>query len=184
MRCFIAFDLNDQVKKALEKMIVSLRRKGGNIRWVKPHNLHLTLKFLGEVPEEQVPGIEQAMLAAAVPHPAFHFQVRGSGVFPRSGRPRVLWVGIELQAALSQVQRGLEDELIKLGFPREKREFAPHLTIGRVRSGAGLKPILTDLSLWKDSSFGSVRADTLVLYQSTLKPAGAEYTALFKAALS
>jgi 2'-5' RNA ligase len=184
MRSFIAIDLNDEVKKAVEELIFTLKAKCGNVKWVKPPNLHLTLKFLGEISEEQLPGIKLALQATAARHPVFHFQIQGSGTFPAGGRPRILWVGIKAQPALTQVYHDLEEELSKLDFAREKRDFSPHLTIGRVRSATGLKPVLSEFEHWKDSGFGGVRVDSLVLYKSTLTPTGAVYSSMFKAGLS
>ena len=184
MRTFIAIELGDQVIKALEDMIGSLRKLGGHVKWVKPHNLHLTMKFLGEVSADQIPPIQTTIQMAAAGQPEFTFTVRGTGTFPSGSRsPKVLWVGIESQPALLLLQQELESELQKLGFPQEKRPFSPHLTIGRVRNSRDLNPVLTALESRSDSDFGTVPADRLILFKSTLKPAGAEYTSLFEAGM-
>jgi len=184
MRTFIAIELGGPVKKALEDMIDSLRKLGRHIKWAKPHNLHLTLKFIGEVSADQLPAIQNCMQLAAARQPKFTLKVRGTGAFPSGSRsPRVLWVGIESQPALVLLQQELEHELQKLGFPKEKRPFSPHLTIGRVRNGKDLRPVLSALERWADSDFGAIQADRMVLFKSILKPSGAEYSSLFEAGL-
>lgn len=185
MRIFIALDLGIRVVTVLEELIDSLRRQGGNIKWVKPSTLHLTLKFFGETPSEQLPQIKYGMQLATSQQPAFTFQIRGTGAFPTESRkPRVLWVGIKAQPALRLLHQELENELFKLGFPREKRPFSPHLSIGRVKSATDLRPVLSELERRVDTDFGTVQADRLILFKSTLKPTGAEYASLFEAGLS
>jgi 2'-5' RNA ligase len=185
MRIFVAVDLNKLVKQRLQELIISLRKQGGNIRWVNPDNLHLTLKFLGETSEIQIPRIIDALERTASQQSPFSFLIQGTGAYPGGNRPpRVLWAGIESQPALMSLQRELEMELHKLGFPPEKRPFSPHLTIGRVKCGSGLGGVISELNLHSDTVFGKVTAENMVLYQSRLKPSGAEYTPLHTAGLA
>ncbi len=185
MRAFIALDLGSRVTNILEMLIDSLSERGGNIKWINPSNIHLTLKFLGEVPDEGIPQVKNGMQRAAARQPAFTFHIKGTGTFPtQSQKPRVLWVGIEAHPALRLLHQELENELFKLGFPRDKRPFSPHLTIGRVKSSTELKPVLSELEHRIESDFGTVRADRLILFESTLKPMGAEYAPQFEAGLS
>lgn len=184
MRAFVALELGNQVTGTLGILIESHKKRGGNIKWIKPSNLHLTLKFLGEVPDQRLPQIQDGMQRAAAGKTAFAFHIQGTGTFPpKSRKPKVLWVGVETHPLLHLLQQSLEDELSKLGFPHENRPFSPHLTIGRVKSHADIGPVLSELELHATDDFGIVQADRLVLFKSTLKPTGAEYSPMFEVGL-
>ena len=106
------------------------------VRWPDPANLHLTLKFLGEVPDGDVPGVCEAARRAATRSAPFSFALRGLGCFPPKGPARIVWAGVEPQGdGLLECQKAVEDEMAELGFRREGRAYSPHLTIGRVRQG-------------------------------------------------
>jgi 2'-5' RNA ligase len=133
MRTFVALVPSDAELARLADAAAGLRNAGFPIRWVPPENVHLTLKFLGEVPEERVQEVCAAVDGAAAGVAPFEMTVGRFGAFPSLGRPQVVWVGVELESTLQSLQGSLEEALAGLGFPREERPFRPHLTLGRAR---------------------------------------------------
>jgi 2'-5' RNA ligase len=180
VRTFIAIDLDPAVKANLSGLVQRLKKSDpqGGVSWVREAGMHLTLKFLGEIEETKVGPVVAAMEEAARPATPFVLQVRGTGFFPNARFPRVLWVGISPSAALDSLQTRLEKLLASLGFDRESRPFHPHLTLGRVRSAAGLRGAITELDLQKNADFGTMTATKIALFQSVLRPAGAEHSVL------
>ena len=184
MRAFIAIDLDPPLKKNLTTFIEELRPLGGEVGWVRFSGMHLTLKFLGEIAEEDVGEVAGLFEKTAGNHPGFSLSLVGTGVFPPGKRdPRVLWVGIadnpQLFALQSDVERGLES----LGFERERRDFHPHLTIGRVKNPFRLEKLLAEFTKSRDRSFGGMAVHKVTLFQSVLKPSGAEYQVLVECQL-
>jgi RNA 2',3'-cyclic 3'-phosphodiesterase len=177
MRAFVAIELAPDIKSALADLIRRLKRiDRGGIGWVREEGMHLTLKFLGEIEESRIASVGAAMDEAAAPAEPFLLEVRGTGYFPSARAPRVLWAGLSPAPGLDALQARLESALESLGFERESRPFHPHLTLGRVRSAAGIRDILTELDLRKHASFGTMTAAKIALVQSVLKPGGAEYS--------
>lgn len=151
---------------------------GGAVRWIPAENLHLTLKFLGNIEEAQVASIRSALQEALADTAGFCVTARGIGVFPASRRPRVLWVGLaatELGQLAGRVERALEP----LGVGRATTRFRPHVTIGRWRrpesQGVALRK---ELDHWSDREFGVFRVDEVALFRSVLRPAGAVHSTL------
>ena len=170
----IAPDVADRICRAQDELAPLLN----DIRWIKRESLHLTLKFLGRVDDGGIEDIQTAVQAAVAPLARFTVSCRGLGAFPDIKRPRVFWTGLE-GGALTALAEATEAALEPLGFPREKREFKPHLTIGRWREGArggdALRRVVDD---WRSRDFGTFAVDEAVLFQSTLRRDGAVYTAL------
>lgn len=180
MRSFIALNLEPAVKDPIQKIIQELKPLTTDIKWAKPHSLHLTLKFLGEISPSHLPRIKTAIKQVCSEFTPFLLQFTGMGTFPvESPKPRIIWAGIEASDSLNSPQHRLETCLEQLGFPAEKRKFSPHLTLGRVRSAAYLRPLLSQLQKHKDLFFGQMSVCQVILYKSTLKPSGAEYTPIF-----
>ena len=176
MRTFVALDLNPEIKDSLSNLISLLIPKGSDVRWVKKQAMHITLKFLGEVSETKIPDIIQSIRKACDSRGSFHLSFKGTGFFPPlSHFPRVLWAGIERSPDLLILHKSIEDEFTKLGFQREKRQFQPHLTLGRVKSSRNISPVLAELEIHRDMNFGSMQVESVTLFKSTLKPTGAEY---------
>jgi len=146
------------------------------IRWIAQENLHFTLKFLGSVEDKKVAPIMQALEEALRPVQCFSLGGKRIGVFPNIKRARVLWIGLQGQG-LHRIAEEVETALEPLGFPREGRDFAPHLTLGRWRN-PGLQPqkLRAQIERWQDYDFGQSKVDEVVLFQSVLKPTGAHYT--------
>jgi 2'-5' RNA ligase len=179
MRTFIAIDLNTALKKSLEDLIARLRPLGRNVRWVGAAGMHLTLKFLGEIPEQNLSRVESALGDVVKRHRPFTLSLEGTGFFPPGARaPRVLWVGLREVPLLMTLQEDLERAMERLGFAREKREFHPHLTLGRVKIPSDLQPLLLELDKFRKSSFGEMKVERVSFFRSTLKPSGAEYSVL------
>ncbi len=153
-----------------------LKQSLTGIRWVAQENLHFTLKFLGSVEDKKIAPLMQALGQALRLAPSFSLMGKGIGVFPNLKRARVLWIGLQGQG-LHRLAEEVETALEPLGFPREKRDFAPHLTIGRWRI-PGLQPerLREGTERWQDYDFGQSQVDEVVLFQSVLKPTGAIYS--------
>jgi len=184
MRTFVAIDLNTQIRGNLSELIGRLRGCRSNIKWVRVEMTHITLKFLGDIREERMPELKTAVREVCERHAAFTVSFRGTGAFPpRSSAPRVLWVGIDQSENLSALHRDLEIRLEKMHFPREKRKFNPHLTIGRVKKKENLFPVLEELVKHRDVHFGDLNVQRVIIFKSTLKPSGAEYTKIAESRL-
>jgi 2'-5' RNA ligase len=178
LRCFIAVGIPDAVKEGISGLIDVLKKHEGDVKWIKPENLHLTLKFLGSTPEDLIPGIGEALFEVASSSEPFYIRIYSTGVFPNKKYPRVIWVGMEDSQVLGRLRDNIEEDMSRLGFKKEGKEFKPHLTIGRVRSPKGMINIITELENFKDKDFGTVTVDAVKLMKSELKPKGAEYTCL------
>lgn len=176
MRSFIAIDLDGPVRESLSRLQAELKSCGADVRWVKPENIHLTLKFLGDVGEETAGNIISALEKCCTGVKAFDIEVSGVGVFPDTKSPRVLWAGISGGGILGELQRKIEDAAAALGFKREKRKFVPHLTLGRFRSSRGKKIPADNIERHKHSKFGAVKVRSVTLMKSDLGPGGARYT--------
>jgi 2'-5' RNA ligase len=190
VRAFIAIELPKVTREALAEVQARLEHHAprGSVRWVKPDNIHLTLKFLGQVPTAQIDAISLALKRAVSGMHVFPFEVMNSGCFPDALRPRVIWVGVdEPTGALHALQRAVETAIAPLGYPTEARAFQPHLTLGR--TARDVKPIdlhkLGELvTATRVGLLGHVHADELVLFQSDLTPGGSMYTALARVPLA
>ena len=179
MRTFIAINLSPEIKKTLSLLIDELDKGSRNIRWIRQEGMHLTLKFLGEIGRERVPEIEDVLIRISKNYEPFVLKFEGTGSFPPGNKnPRVLWVGIEEGETLKALQSQLEGELEKLGFPRERRKFHAHLTLGRVKSFFNLRETLSLLEKYRERNFGEMEAEKITFFQSILKPTGAEYSVL------
>ncbi|MDD5063507.1 MAG: RNA 2',3'-cyclic phosphodiesterase [Phycisphaerae bacterium] len=182
MRCFIAIDIDEEIRAALgdlqQKLRGSIDVKKGDINWVNPDNIHLTLKFLGEIKDEKVAEICNIVEAAAGRHKDFELDIESVGNF--GGRsPKVLWVGTGKGGDdLLKLQEDIEESLALAGWPEETREFAGHLTLCRIRHPiAGMKLAQASVD-YKDFKLGTLSADSVSVYQSELKPSGPVYTVL------
>ncbi len=178
LRSFVALELNEEVRAALTELLRQLQRTNAAVKWVEPHNLHLTLKFLGEVPEEQVPTIVEVLRTIAASTRPFSFTVCRTGGFPDLKRPRVLWVGVEAPPNLLQLQRQVEQGMAQLGFAPEDRPYHPHITLGRVKAMAGVERVRAILSEHAETLFGVVKVSHLTLFRSDLSREGPTYTPL------
>ncbi len=177
MRTFIAIDLDNEIKNNLSLLISRLKKCSPNIKWIKHQGMHLTLKFLGEIPTDKVSEVESSLRKVTEKHRHFLLKFKGTGTFPEGNKsPRILWLGIEDNENLKIFQSELESELEKIHFLRENRKFHPHLTLGRVKSHHDLSLTLSELEKYREKDFGEMIVKKIILFKSTLKPSGAEYT--------
>ena len=179
-RTFIAIELPAGVRDRIAQHVRVLRQQVPDVRasWVREENLHLTLKFLGDVPVDNIQKLSDAAASAAAAIDPFALSIVGCGAFPTHGQPKVLWIGIEdEQCNLIQLQQRLEDECARIGFARESRRFHPHLTIARVRSPKGSRRLA---QLHEDAQFPAqhVSVSEIVLFRSELRSEGSRHTAI------
>jgi 2'-5' RNA ligase len=184
MRCFIAIDMDRETKDVLSGLIGELKGQKADVRWVRGEGIHLTLRFLGEIDNRKIDAVKEAIERSVRGKSCFYMRLKGTGVFPGFNKPRVLWVAVEESAQLRQLYENLQKELEKVGFEKEKREFHPHITLGRVKSTRDIQNLLKKLRRYKEREFGKIYVDRVVLMQSILKPEGAEYREIFSAKLN
>jgi len=178
IRCFIAINLPDRIRRSIADLIARLRKTGADVAWVPTEKIHLTLKFLGNTDDSLIPKIKESISKKLSHYNVFYIKIVGVGCFPSEKRPRVLWIGIENSAVLNSIQKDLDAEFAQLGFAPEDRPFSPHLTIGRVRSLKGISEMLNSFAECKGTDFGAVEAKSIHVMKSELKPAGAEHTSI------
>lgn len=188
IRSFIAIELPDEVKSGLGRLRNELERAEHiYVKWVSPEGIHLTLKFLGNIPSAQVAEISRAMKEASQGISPFHLEISGLGVFPNPKQPRVLWVGIGGETAkLSKLQQNIDASLTPFGFIKEERSFMPHLTLARIRQGATLaeRKVFSDLAMSVNfESRYQLDVEYISFMRSQLTPRGAIYTCLSKVKL-
>lgn len=188
LRAFLASELPPALQDSIYTATADLRNAlhDGLIRWVPAHNVHLTLKFLGDVSPSSLDLIKQMLVTEASEFPAFDVSVEGLGCYPNVRRPRVLWVGLKAPAELTSLQRAIEAGAARLGYESEDRDFSPHLTIGRVRqntSAGDLHKIRIALEECHVGLLGNARVEAVHLFKSELRPEGSIYTRLFSAPL-
>jgi len=184
IRSFIAIELDEEIKHGLASLIEKLEASGADVKWVKPENIHLTLKFLGHVSKEKINGIKRILDNAKDIFKPFRINLSGLGAFPKLSYPRVMWVGLEdAENNSKEIYDFLEKELEKIGFQKEKRPFSPHLTIGRVKSPKNREPLKSNIENLKNSLTNALDVNHITLFQSTLTPGGPIYTPLYKARL-
>ena len=184
MRLFIAIELPPQIKQGIAKVQEGLRKAGANAGWTRPEGIHLTLKFLGEVPELKVKEILQALSGAAQGFGNLNLDVAGAGAFPNMKTPRVLWLGVTGDVEkLGLLQAVVEDAMVKLGFEQEERKFSPHLTLARIKFPKPRDNWQQKIESIEDVKLGGFEADRVSLMKSELKREGAVYTEVGKVEL-
>lgn len=184
MRIFISIELPEEARTALSGVQKDFEKCSPDIKWVKPGNIHLTLKFLGDIEDEIAENITSIMRKICSRFPPFILTIQGVGMFPNVRSPRVLWIGLDGNDVLSALQREVEDGLEPLGFKSEKRKFTPHLTLGRFRSSIGKDCLRKVMEGQANNRFGTISVLSVALMRSDLHPGGARYTKISEAFLS
>ncbi|MBE3117991.1 MAG: RNA 2',3'-cyclic phosphodiesterase [Candidatus Atribacteria bacterium] len=184
LRSFVAVEIPAEIQSALARSTAPLQKALPKplIRWVAPQNVHLTLKFLGDVSPTNLERLAEALKAEAVAHETFSMSVGGLGAFPTPRRARIIWIGLEAPASLMALLRGVEAVTARLGYASEDRPFSPHLTIGRVGqnvSGTDFQRIRTALEGATVGALGTLRVDAVHIFKSDLQPGGSVYTHLY-----
>ena len=178
IRTFIAIHVHETVQKKIADFQNRLKPYGGDIRWVRPESIHVTLKFLGDVDAEQIRLIAESIKMSVSTAGSFDISVKGTGVFPNVQRPRVLWVGIDKGSEeLKDLAEKIEEVCSEFGFKRERRAYSAHLTIGRVRSPKGIDPLIETLHTIGFEG-GLYHVEEIAVMKSDLLKTGAVYTAL------
>lgn len=185
MRLFVAIELSEEIREALAQIEAHLKYSGTDVKWVNKDNIHLTLKFLGEVSEEKAKEISAILDGIAKTTKPFEISLNGIGAFPKIEYPRVIWVGLDRGVAESSRLAGrIDEELSKVGFEKESRPFAAHLTIGRVRSPKNKEKLREKLTNCQLLTVNCQLISSLALFQSTLTPKGPIYTKLHESNFS
>ncbi|HKS66204.1 MAG TPA: RNA 2',3'-cyclic phosphodiesterase [Candidatus Acidoferrales bacterium] len=177
IRLFVALDLHEEIREAIRDLIAHLKPAGKGARWVRPESLHLTLKFIGYVGEERVEAIRSALAPVRSQRPV-NLLFRGIGFFPNDKRPRVIWCGVESSTNLAPLAHAVERALEALGIPLESRDFVPHLTLARCTKPDKAPELGRAAAESRDLEFGSAQETEFHLYESILRPSGAEYRKL------
>ena len=194
MRLFIALDIDDAIRERITRFIDGVRGFAPDARWMKPESLHVTLKFIGEQPDDAVPHVKEAL--ANVSAQPMEIQFRGYGFFPTVKSARVFWVRMEADPRLASLAASIDEKVATLGIAKEERSFSPHLTLARGSGGSGspgrrrcdgpnrtFTLLQEKLSALPAPEFGMMTARGFFLYQSRLSPKGSTYTKLASFAL-
>jgi RNA 2',3'-cyclic 3'-phosphodiesterase len=175
MRLFVALEIPSTTRENLTELLNALRAVSPQTRWVRPGNLHVTLKFIGEVPDLKLAPIRAALLQVRSEQ-SVTLDFRGLGFFPNEKHPRVFWVGIEASPNLKTLAGNIENVMEPLGMTKEQRAFSPHLTLARFESQRLTDHLRAAIQENAARAFGSLRANQFHLIESKLKSSGAEYT--------
>jgi 2'-5' RNA ligase len=179
LRCFVAVNLEGRPKEAVAGQVRALAAKVGGVKWVTMENLHLTLKFLGQIAVETAPRLREVLEEAVAVHPPFEVRFAGLGAFPHPARARVIWVGMCSGALeMARIQTVVEDACGRLGFQPEGRPFAPHLTIGRVKFAKNPRALADALAEAGQRDYGEMLVQGIHLMRSELFPSGPKYSIL------
>jgi 2'-5' RNA ligase len=185
LRSFIAIELPAEIQEAIARSTASLQKALPKplVRWVVSRNIHLTLKFLGDVSPANLEQLAGALKVEVAKHETFDLSVGGIGAFPNNRQARVIWIGLDAQPGAGTLQHCVEGVSTRLGYPAEDRPFSPHLTIGRVSqtvSGVELKRIREALETCTIGALGTTRVDAVHIFKSDLRPSGSVYTPMYQ----
>lgn len=178
MRIFTGIRLDDGLREGILRELKPFRKAGTPIRWTDGRNIHLTLRFIGEVEEELAARVAAALSASPPATGPLRLRLRGFGKFPAGDEVHVLWAGVEENAGLRALYAGIEDVLSPLGIQREARPFHPHLTLGRNRARYNFKPVLALLAGLGDVFLGEMDVAAFQLFSSRLTPDGPVYSVI------
>ncbi|MFQ5432916.1 MAG: RNA 2',3'-cyclic phosphodiesterase [Nitrospinota bacterium] len=184
VRAFIAAQIGDKLREALSGVIDELKKSDPYVKWIKPENLHVTLKFLGEVEADKIDAIKSEMQNIAASDKPFSLSVSGIGVIPNPRYPRVVYSNlVDNDQKLKNLSQRLDEAMTLLGFEPEERDFLPHLTIGRVKSFKAKSLLIMKIREFHKREIGTLDVRSVRLIKSELMPAGAIYTEMANAAL-
>ena len=177
IRCFVAIEIPDELKSKIDDYVFSLKQFAPKIKWIKAKSLHITLKFLSEIPQNLLQQVQNELSTVSNIVNPFEMSIRGAGFFPNQNKPRIVWLGLQNDNnnSIFKLHEWIDIKLEPLGFEREKRRFSPHLTMGRIK----FQDNYHDLSEYiNQNEFHSsaFNVSQIVLMKSVLRPAGAEYS--------
>ena len=177
MRAFIAIELPEEIKQGIARVQEQLKRSGASAGWTRPEGIHLTLKFLGEVPDAKSQEIMGALSGAVKGSGALNLEIAGAGAFPNVRAPRVLWMGVAGDIEkLAALQATIEDAMETIGYEREARRFSPHLTLARIKFPKPRENWQQAVEGIRDVNLGAFEAGHVSLMKSDLRREGAVYT--------
>ena len=184
IRVFIAVSFNQKLIIEFKKLQDQFKQLGLNASWVKPENIHLTLKFLGDVETNRVSQIFDPLHKTALTFSSFNLRLSSLGVFPNWNRPRTFWIGLDdEEEILKKLKKRLELELFNVGFPRDMKSFFPHLTLARLRSPSNKNLLKKEIEILSVPLDHLIKISEIKLYKSSLTPKGSEYAKLFSCSL-
>jgi len=186
MRTFIAIELPEEIRTILGGIQDELKQAQADVKWVKPENIHLTLKFLGEIEQGKVLKIQVILEEIAGKNASFNLYLSNLGAFPKPQYPRVIWIGTTNDQQVSEIVKDLEKQMAMIGLPTESRPFSTHITLGRVRSGLNRKALVEKLEFINKSLSSpqpEFKVSSLTFFKSTLTPKGQIYEAVFRCPL-
>ncbi len=175
-RGFIAIDIN--VASTIVEFEKEIKKTGADVKLVEPQNIHITLKFLGDVEKTLIDEIEQIMNDAVKEIKPFTIKLKGTGVFPNQNYARIIWIGINEAQIIETIVKTIDEYLSKLGFKKEKRGFSPHLTIARVKSAKNKQRLLETIEKYTNVEFSIQEVNSIKLMKSDLTSAGPIYTTI------
>jgi RNA 2',3'-cyclic 3'-phosphodiesterase len=179
IRSFLAIDFPKKEKEILAGYSEALHRIPSGIKWVSPHQMHLTLKFFGALTQETIDRVSLILSVLVSDFKKFELTLKGIGGFPNLYRPRVIWIGFGGETGtLINLQKKIDQALVPVGIPKEERAFKPHLTLGRNKASELNEPLYQGLAQWTEKETQPFSVEALILYRSDLKPTGAVYTRL------
>lgn len=182
MRTFIAIELPQEIKDGLARLQSQLKKAGADVKWVKPKNIHLTLKFLGEISAKQLPKVIEIIEEVTRTKKQFKIGLSSCGAFPGKKAPRVIWVGVNKgNEEIRFIVQELEEKMEEIGIPKEERPFSSHITIGRVKGALNtgkLSGVLKESENYPGGENIEFDVRRLTLFKSTLGQAGPSYEAL------
>jgi len=185
VRTFVAIEATAVVRARAGELIALLRESGAGMRWVRPDAMHLTLKFLGDVEEGDLGDLCQAVVSAVARHSQFEVSFVGAGAFPRTVRPRTVWLGVrDGYDAVCALQASIESSLEEIGIEREGRRFSPHLTLGRAKHDASNRRLSDLIARSAEFDAGRMLVEEVVVFSSELRSDGPVHTPLAHAPLS
>lgn len=181
LRLFIAIPVIPKLRRKFFNLANQLKTTGADVKWVSEENFHITLKFLGDTPQENIDELIKVMEATLSDFEPFRLKFNGVGVFPNMKRPKVVWIGLgAAHREMAAMAEAIEEAVEPLGFEKESRPFKSHLTIGRVRSTRGTPDLIKQMERLKDFDGGSMKLEEIHLMQSELTGSGPIYTVLHR----
>ena len=174
LRTFLAIDVDEDLKAKMYRIIKEFKKIDANIKYVDLENLHLTLKFFGEIDSEGIDLLSSKIESVVSNFDEFTIKIKGCGAFPNTNRIKVIWLGIDDDELIRQLHDELDKEFVKLGLDKDKR-FSSHLTIGRMRNAKGKNKVKSTIEEFEDVEIGEMSVDRIILKKSTLTPQGPIY---------
>lgn len=174
LRAFLAIDIDEDLKAKIYKIVRQFGQIDANIKYVEMENLHLTLKFFGDIDTEGIEVLSSKISSVVSNFDKFNVKIKGCGAFPNKNRIKVIWLGLDGDEIVKKLHDELDKEFVKLGFDKDKK-FSTHLTIGRMRSGKNKDKVKSKIQDFAEVEIGEMAVDKIILKKSTLTPQGPIY---------